>query len=93
MSVSRHCEFWKSTDGQWWMDLADREYAGSEDATTYGPFKSEDAAIDFLDEFSNPGSFWTDDSGTRAVPTVSPNGAPVKRPRVRRPYQSITSWR
>lgn len=79
-SVSRYCEFWKDTNGKWWMDLASDEYGDWEDSTTYGPFNSEKAADNYLSmNFSNPGSLYSDDSGERPPPTKSPNGRPVQK--------------
>jgi hypothetical protein len=81
MSCSRDCAFYKAQDGKWYMELAEEEYAGREDATTYGPFGSQEAADKYLtDGFSNPGSSWSDDSGKAPVPAMSPNGSPVQAP-------------
>lgn len=81
-SVSRYCGFWKASNGKWYMDLAHKEHGDYEDATTYGPFRSEDEADRFLrDSFSNPGSTDSDDSGTQPPPTKSPNGERVVDPR------------
>jgi hypothetical protein len=81
MSCSRHCAFYKATDGQWYMELAHHEHDGREDATTYGPFASEDAAHAYRRGFVNPGGATIDDSGTEPPPTRSPNGSPVVSPR------------
>lgn len=78
-SVSRYCSFYKASDGKWYLELAHEEYGEREDATTYGPFSTLDKAIDYLDQFSNPGGWDEDDSGTRPPPTKSPNGRPVVR--------------
>lgn len=99
-SAPRHCAFYKASDGKWYMELADREYYNEDDpepgsrwgdgeresATTYGPFPTEDAAMDYLDNFSNPGGFHTDDSGKAPPPTKSPNGNPVVNPSSRSSY-------
>lgn len=82
-SMSRHCEFYKAKDKKWYMDLAEREYAGYEDATTYGPFDTLDIAHDYLDNFSNPGSYGEDASGKNPVPKKSPNGKQVQKPQSR----------
>lgn len=79
-SVSRHAAFYKATDGKWYMELADREYGEREEANAYGPFSTMEKAIDYLDQFSNPGGWSEDDSGTRPPPTKGPNGRPVIRP-------------
>ena len=80
-STSRYCEFWKASNGKWYMDLASREYGDYEEATTYGPFASEAATEKYLDDnFSNPGATDTDDEGHRPPPTKSPNGRPVVKP-------------
>lgn len=81
MSVSRYCSFYKAQDGRWFMELAQEEHGEREDATTYGPFRDQEAAIEYLDEnFANPGGWNVEDSGTLPVPTVSPNGEHVMRP-------------
>jgi len=80
-SMSRYCDFYKTKDGKWYMDLASNEYGEWDDATTYGPFNSEEAVEKYLDNnFSNPGGMGVDDSGEREVPTESPNGSRVVRP-------------
>ena len=79
MSVSRHCRIYKASNSKWYLELADQEYAGQEDATTYGPFADEQAALKHLDMFSNPGGMWVDDSGNEPPPSLSPNGLPVRR--------------
>jgi hypothetical protein len=83
-SVQRYCSFYKASDGKWYMELADREYGEQHDATTYGPFSSEDEADRYLSaNFSNPGSMDIDDGGTRTPPVRSPNGTPVINPHKR----------
>lgn len=75
MSTQRRCDIWKATDGKWYLTLGDFEYAErDEDCTTYGPFKDCDAVEDELDNHSNPGGSWVDDSGEEAPPVR------VKRP-------------
>ena len=76
-SSSRYCSFYKAKNGKWYMELAPQEYGEYEDATTYGPFYSEESALKYLDNFSNPGGYDVDDSGEREVPTMSPNGDKV----------------
>lgn len=85
-STPRHCFVYKAKDGLWYMELADREYGEKEEATTYGPFPSEDAADDYLSNFSNPGGYGVDSSGRRPVPRRSPNGQKVVSPASRRSY-------
>lgn len=81
-SMSRYSAIWKANNGKWYLDLAPNEYGEEEDADTYGPFGSEDAADSYLsNNFSNPGGGWVDDSGDREPPTESPNGSKVKNPR------------
>ena len=83
-SMMCHCEFYKATNGKWYMELADNEYGESYDADTYGPFDSQEKAYDYLSNgFPNPGGHSSDDSGTRPVPTKSPNGGDVIMPRRR----------
>lgn len=77
-SLERHCAFYKAQNGKWYMELADKEYGDWKDSTTYGPFDSEDEAMDQLNNFANPGSFFTDEDGTKPVPKKSPNGQPVQ---------------
>ena len=81
-SMSRYCDIYKTNDGKWYMDLAHEEYGEWDDATTYGPFNSEEAADKYLsDNHSNPGGMGVDDSGDREVPTESPNGSRIVNPR------------
>jgi len=79
-SVSRYCHIYKAKNGKWYLELASREYAGREDATTYGPFDSEDDADKELDYHSNPGGLSFDRSGKKPVPKKSPNGRRVEKP-------------
>ena len=79
MSMQRHCFFYKATDNNWYMELADREYGEVDNAFTYGPFHSQEAAIDELDNHSNPGGWESDSSGEHPVPSESPNGSSVRR--------------
>jgi len=91
-SMMRHAEIWLSSDGTWYMDLANNEYGEYEDSDTHGPFYDNEAAEEYLrNNFSNPGGVYTDDSGTRPTPTTSPNGRPVQSPRQRSLYGSW--WR
>lgn len=65
-----------------WRSEGGNETDGTyEDCVTYGPFDSEDACEKYLDNFSNPGSFYVDPSGKNPPPTKSPNGSPVVSPR------------
>jgi hypothetical protein len=70
MSCRRRCDFWKATDGKWYMLLGKFEDADEEsDCEAFGPFSSSDAAQTYLrNNHSNPGSFSEDDSGTRPPP-------------------------
>lgn len=87
-SMSRYCNYYKAKDKNWYVDLANKEYGGYEDATTYGPFNTFDDADEYvMNNFSNPGSFWEDDSGKKPVPKKSPNGRPVIRPSSGRKYR------
>lgn len=79
-SVSRHCYIYLATDGNWYMELSDREYDDGDDANVYGPFRSEEAAVEHLDNFSNPGGWDTDDRGTMSPPTKGSNGRPLINP-------------
>ena len=63
------------------MDLAHNEYGDLDEATTYGPFASEEAVNQYLDyNFSNPGGYSLDGSGGHPAPKASPNGDPVINP-------------
>ena len=78
-SMSRYAGIWKASNGKWYLDLASDEYGEYHDATTYGPFSSEEKAEGHLDNFSNPGGLSVDDSGTEDPPAASPNGNPVQK--------------
>jgi len=79
-SMSRYCHFYKASNEKWYMELAHNEYGEWDEATTYGPFNSEEATDQYLsDNFSNPGGMSIDDSGEKDPPTESPNGSPVQR--------------
>ena len=80
-SSQRHCDMYMASDGKWYMELAGREYGDREEADTYGPFPDQEACMDYLDNFSNPGGWGEDDSGTRKPPTQNPNGNKVQNPR------------
>ena len=80
-SMQRHCDMYLASNGKWYMELADREYGEREEATTYGPFVDQEACMDYLDNFSNPGGWGEDDSGSRPPPMQSPNGGKVQNPR------------
>ena len=67
-STPRFCEIYKANNGSWYLGLADHEHGQSEDARYYGPFNSEESAGDYLDNFSNPGGYYTDRSGKRTPP-------------------------
>lgn len=96
-STSRYCAFYKAKDNNWYLELAPDEYDGYETADTYGPFETEEAAEKYLDyNFSNPGSWRSDNSGKKEVPTKSPNGRPITKPspsngRNRRSMWSVAS--
>lgn len=81
MSVARRCDFFKATDSKWYCMLGDREYAyDDDDCTAYGPFSSERAATEYIrDNFSNPGSSWTEDDSKTEPPkgAVRPTGPSV----------------
>jgi len=77
-SMQRHCDMYKAANGKWYLELAAQEYGDQSEANTYGPFADQEACIDYLDNFSNPGGWGEDDSGTRPVPTQSPNGNRVQ---------------
>jgi hypothetical protein len=91
-SMSRYCMFYKAKNGKWYMELASDEYGEHEDATTYGPFNNEKEAEDYLDNFSNPGAWFSDKSGKQPVPKKSPNGRPVEAP-VSQRDRLFGSWR
>jgi len=75
-STGLECNFYKASDGKWYMALEEERYDDDDDGydpdpemTHYGPFASEDLAIRFLDRnFANPGGWSTDTSGRRRPP-------------------------
>jgi hypothetical protein len=85
-SQQRQCLIWKATDQKWYMELGNFEYAyDPKDCTNYGPFSSEQSAMDALDNFSNPGGCDVDESGIKPPP---------RNPKsVRRHYGSLSSYR
>jgi hypothetical protein len=80
-SMQRHMAIYKAKNGKWYLELADREYGEQHEADLYGPFASEKAADDYLDNFSNPGGGWTDRSGKQPVPKSAPNGSKIISPK------------
>jgi hypothetical protein len=75
MSQSRKCEFVLASNKKWYVILGNFEYAYDEqDCTVYGPFATEEKADEYVSEnFANPGSSSTDDSGERIITkAVSP---------------------
>ena len=83
-SMSRHCAIYKSNTGQWWMELADQEYEEKWDSPVYGPFESREEIDIELNQHSNPGSFYEDNSGKRPDPKKGPNGQLIREPEIRR---------
>ncbi len=79
MSVSRHCALYRAVDEKFYLELADEEYAGQDEAVTYGPFDTGELALAYLEGFSNPGGI-DEYADTLPVPKKSPNGEPVCRP-------------
>jgi hypothetical protein len=85
-STGAECEFFKATDGKWYMGLEDyrswdddEDDDGDRDADMkyYGPFPSLKAAIKYLnDNFANPGGWSEDDSGRQKPPRkpIKPSG-------------------
>jgi hypothetical protein len=70
MSQQRRCDVWKANNGKWYLMLGDFEYAEEEsDCTTYGPFNDYDDVELELDNHSNPGGQWVDESGEKDPPT------------------------
>ena len=70
-SCSRDCDIYKATNGKWYMELEEcgREYEGNGRYETFGPYNSEDEAInDTGNHGPNPGGFSTNPSGTRQPP-------------------------
>jgi hypothetical protein len=70
MSVSRQCYIALATDGKWYMQLGDFEYAFNAcDCTWHGPFNSENETNEYLsDNFTNPGGCEVDERGLMAPP-------------------------
>ncbi len=77
-STKRHCDMYLASNGRWYMELADQEHGTLEEAVSYGPFLDQEACVDYLNNFANPGGWGEDDSGTRPPPTLSPNGQKVQ---------------
>ena len=64
MSCQRECGIIETSPGKWYLLLAHHEYGelNPHEASAYGPFKTEDAADDYLrDYFSNPGGLWVEE--------------------------------
>jgi len=80
-SMSRHCFIYKAKNGSWYMELADDEYGEQYDSDLYGPFNSQQAADDYLDNFSNPGGIYYDKKGKMKVPKKAPNGSAIISPK------------
>lgn len=85
-STQRYCAIYRAQGGGWYLELADFDGNEREDATTYGPFSSEGAIYDYLQE--NQSRFGgvddVDSSARRPVPMKSPNDRDVVYPRGRR---------
>lgn len=74
MSVSRMCEFYLATDGQWYLWLAeDEEVDDVDDCYSIGPFISLEEAEQSLSSapLPNTGSSSIDDSGTIEPPETA----------------------
>lgn len=80
-SLQRYCHVYKTRSGRWYLELANREHGERDDASTYGPFNSEDEADRYTENFSNPGGSSIDRSGREPDPNRSPNGDPVEDPK------------
>lgn len=95
-SMQRYCSIYRAKNNKWYLELADREYGDRDDATTYGPFDSEDEAEKYINNFSNPGGWMSYGSGKKPVPTKSPNGsiviAPVSSSSRRSPVKFRRQW-
>jgi hypothetical protein len=95
-SSPRYCNIYLARDKRWYMDLSEKEYGEYKDATTYGPFNSEDEVHQFLDRFANLESFSSDASGREPIPKRSPNGSRVIKPLLgggKYPTYKTGSWR
>lgn len=79
-STQRYAEIYMASDRNWYLALGNEEYADEDDSTTYGPFNSPDAAHNYMNRFSNPGSWDEDPSGKRPAPKKSGDGGRVQRP-------------
>lgn len=79
-STPRGCDIILADNGQWYLGINDIEGEYSdEDKSWYGGFLSEERAEKYLnDNFSNPGGWGVDDSGTRPNPKKYPKGKPEK---------------
>jgi hypothetical protein len=85
-STGQNCYFFKATDGKWYMALEDRFQRDEYDY--YGPFESEDAAIDYLDNFANPGGYSVYDDGK-----MKPPKNPIKPTSGKALYVAKVPWR
>lgn len=84
MSVQRHCFIYAAKNGKWYMELGHDEGDRREDSTTYGPFNNQEEVDNERRYHSNPGGSMMDASGKMEVPTISPNGSPIRPPTKRR---------
>jgi|APSaa5957512622_1039677.scaffolds.fasta_scaffold02508_2 hypothetical protein len=74
------CQFYKATDGKWYMELEDD--SRRDEYNAYGPFRSLDEADRFLGKnFQNPGGSMEDDSGTSPPPRNAINPSRMRRQR------------
>ena len=78
-STGLDCRIYKATDGHWYMDLEQYNYAHQEgddddggyeeEYDYYGPFDSSEAVLKYLhDNHANPGGYSLDGSGHRRPP-------------------------
>jgi hypothetical protein len=72
MSMQRECLIFKAVNDKWYISIGNREYSDLDDATTYGPFESNQAAEGELEYHSNPGGWSMNDSGKARVPKCRP---------------------
>jgi len=78
-SLQRYCLIYLANNNKWYLELADNEHGERRDATTYGPFETEDKADNYINNFSNPGGYHVERK-KQPVPIKSPNGRNVEKP-------------
>lgn len=75
---NRHCDFYKASDGQWYMNYSPSN-GDYQDSDCYGPFPSFKEAFAYMSKhLPNPGAWSKDITGRKSPPKRAPNGSAVK---------------